>query len=124
MKVWCENNKYWDLYYFLQEEVKKQYGDNLDYIKYDLSTCKGMTTWGQRLCIYAPDKGLNMLFISEPNNPAWFPFPRNVSLFNENIIVALLFFVPLLLKFLCVIGVYKKKKIYNSIGFSLSFNKD
>lgn len=67
-------------------EAMSEASQNLDYTRYDLSTCKGMTTWGQRLCIYAPDKGLNMLFISEPNNPAWFPFPRNVSLFNENII--------------------------------------
>lgn len=67
-------------------EAMSEASQNLDYIRYDLSTCKGIATWGQRLCIYAPDKGLNMLFISEPNNPAWFPFPRNVSLFNENII--------------------------------------
>ena len=25
LKVWCDNNKYWDLYYYLQEEVKKQF---------------------------------------------------------------------------------------------------
>ena len=25
LKVWCDNKKYWDLYYFLQEEVKKQF---------------------------------------------------------------------------------------------------
>ncbi len=67
-------------------EAMKESAQNLDYTRYDLSTCKGLTTWGKRLCIYAPDKGLNMLFLSEPNNPAWFPFPRNVSLFNENII--------------------------------------
>lgn len=58
----------------------------LDHLNYDLSTCRGMCSWQHRLCVYAPDKGLNMLFLSEPNNPAWFPFPRNVSLFNENII--------------------------------------
>lgn len=67
-------------------ETMSESAQNLDYIKYDLSTGKGMVTWGQRVCIYAPDKALNMLFISEPNNPAWFPFPRNVSLFSENII--------------------------------------
>lgn len=67
-------------------EAMSEASQNLDYTRYDLSTCKDMVTWGQRLCIAAPDKGLNMLFISEPNNPAWFPFPRNVSLFNENII--------------------------------------
>lgn len=25
LKVWCDNNKYWDLYYYLQEEVKTQF---------------------------------------------------------------------------------------------------
>lgn len=67
-------------------EAMGESSQNLDYVNYDLSTCRGMVTWGQRVCIYAPDKGLNMLFVSEPNNPAWYPFPRNVSLFNENII--------------------------------------
>lgn len=67
-------------------EAMSDSSQNLDYTTYDLSTGRGMVTWGQRVCIYAPDKGLNMLFVSEPNNPAWFPFPRNVSLFNENII--------------------------------------
>lgn len=28
LKVWCDNNKYWDLYYFLQEEVKRQFEKN------------------------------------------------------------------------------------------------
>lgn len=67
-------------------EAMSDTSQNLDLVKYDLSTCRGMVTWGQRICIYAPDKALNMLFVSEPNNPAWFPYPRNVSLFNENII--------------------------------------
>lgn len=67
-------------------EANRDTTQKVDYTNYDLSTCRGMCTWQHRLCIYAPDKGLNMLFLSEPNNPAWFPFPRNVSLFNENII--------------------------------------
>lgn len=25
LKVWCDNNKYWDLYYYLQEEVRNQF---------------------------------------------------------------------------------------------------
>ncbi len=33
--------------------------------------------------------------------------------FNENIFIVILSFVPLLLKFLCVIGVYKKKKLFS-----------
>lgn len=25
LKVWCDNNRYWDLYYYMQEEVKTQF---------------------------------------------------------------------------------------------------
>jgi hypothetical protein len=67
-------------------EAMSDSSQNLELANYDLATCRGMVTWGQRVCVYAPDKALNMLFVSEPNNPAWFPYPRNVSLFNENII--------------------------------------
>lgn len=67
-------------------QAQRDTTQKLDHVKYDLSTCRGMCAWQHRLCMYAPDNGLNMLFLSEPNNPAWFPFPRNVSLFNENII--------------------------------------
>jgi len=67
-------------------QAQRDTTQKVNYLNYDLSTGRGMCTWQHRLCIYAPDKGLNMLFLSEPNNPAWFPFPRNVSLFNENII--------------------------------------
>lgn len=40
LKVWCENNNYWPLYYFLQEEVKKQFEKNnikVPYLKYDIT---------------------------------------------------------------------------------------
>lgn len=67
-------------------QAQRDTTQQIKYMNYDLSTCRGMCTWQHRLCVYAPDKALNMLFLSEPNNPAWFPFPRNVSLFNENII--------------------------------------
>ena len=51
----------------------------------------------------------------------WFSFGLNgvgfgllqLGLFNENIIIVLLSFVPLLLKFLCVFWVCKKKKFFN-----------
>jgi len=39
LKVWCDTKKYWDLYYFLQEEVKKQfekYGIEAPYNKISL----------------------------------------------------------------------------------------
>jgi small conductance mechanosensitive channel len=39
LKVWCDNSKYWDLYYYLQEEVKRQfakYNINVPYNKVKL----------------------------------------------------------------------------------------
>ena len=35
LKVWCDNKKYWPLYYFLQEEVKKQFAKNNIKIPYN-----------------------------------------------------------------------------------------
>lgn len=67
-------------------EAQRDATQQIDYLNYDLSTCRGMCTWQHRLCVYGPEKGQNMLFLSEPNNPAWFPFPRNVDLFNEPIV--------------------------------------
>lgn len=43
LKVWCDNNKYWDLYYYLQEEVKRQFNKNnikLPYNKMDINLVK------------------------------------------------------------------------------------
>lgn len=40
LKVWCDNSKYWKLYYFLQEEVKKQfnkYGIKVPYNKLNVN---------------------------------------------------------------------------------------
>lgn len=40
LKVWCDNNKYWSLYYYLQEEIKKQfekYNIEVPYNKIDVT---------------------------------------------------------------------------------------
>ena len=35
LKVWCDNKKYWPLYYFLQEDIKKQFVKNNIKIPYN-----------------------------------------------------------------------------------------
>ena len=43
LKVWCDNNKYWDLYYYLHEEIKRQfdkYKIKLPYNKLDVNLIK------------------------------------------------------------------------------------
>lgn len=43
LKVWCDNNKYWDLYYYLHEEIKRQferYNIKLSYKKLDVNLIK------------------------------------------------------------------------------------
>ena len=58
----------------------------LDYTTYDLTTAKGMCTWRQRLVLWAPEKASQAIFISEPNNPTWFPYPKGLCLFPDNVI--------------------------------------
>lgn len=60
---------------------------NLDLnVNYDLQSCRGMVSWRQRMVLFSPFNGHNMLFISEPNNPAYYPFPRNTLLMNSEIV--------------------------------------
>jgi hypothetical protein len=49
---------------------------------YDLRDASGMTFWKNRLVIAHK----NMLFLSEVNDPGYFPYPNNMEPFSENII--------------------------------------
>lgn len=59
---------------------------NLRPVKYDLTTATGMLTWKQRVVLWGVRGVENMLFTSEVNNPAYFPYPNNIDLFDENVI--------------------------------------
>lgn len=58
----------------------------LEYTKYDLTTAIGMCTWKQRLVLWGPEKASQAIFISEANNPAWFPFPMGLCTFPDKVI--------------------------------------
>lgn len=73
---------------------KEDYGStaNIENKKYDLSTATGMTYWQNRLVLYGVKEDPTIIFMSEVNDPSYFPYPNNVDMFNEPIVHA----VPLL----------------------------
>ena len=56
--------------------------------KYDLSSCTGMCEWEQRLVLWGVTDAKNILFVSDINNPGYFPYPNNVDMFSDPIMAA------------------------------------
>ena len=84
---------------------------NLVEAKYELTTAKGMTTWMQRLVLWGVRNAETTLFVSEINDPSYFPYPNNVQIFNSPIVTAVPFKTSLI--------VFTKTDIY-----MLSFAED
>lgn len=59
---------------------------NLDAKNFDLGQCTGMCEWEQRLVLWGVPGALNTLFVSDVNNPTFFPYPNNVDIFTDPII--------------------------------------
>lgn len=59
---------------------------NVEQKNYDLSTAKGMTVWNNRLVLYGVVDDPTILFISDLNEPGYFPYPNNITIYNEPII--------------------------------------
>ena len=59
---------------------------NLNAKVFDLKQCTGMCEWGQRLVVWGVPDALNTLFISDVNNPTFFPYPNNIDIFTDPII--------------------------------------
>ena len=55
-------------------------------VKYNLATASGMMAWKQRILVWGVAGAENMLFASDISNPAYFPYPNNIELFDETII--------------------------------------
>lgn len=53
---------------------------------YDLSTSTGMFSWKNRLVLWGVPKDPTILFISDLNEPYYFPYPNNITVFDEPII--------------------------------------
>lgn len=63
-------------------------GDNVKQENYDLSAATGMTCWRNRLVLFGVQKDPTILFISDLNEPGFFPYPNNITIFNDPIIHA------------------------------------
>ncbi len=80
---------------------KEDYGNtaNIKPVKYHFENAKGMTYWQNRLVIYntgGTENGANMLFMSDINDPSYFPYPQGADIFDEPIIHATPFLDDLL----------------------------
>ena len=59
---------------------------NLSAKNFNLGECTGMCEWEQRLVLWGVPGALETLFISDVNNPTFFPYPNNIDIFTEPII--------------------------------------
>lgn len=70
---------------------ERNYESNVNVKNYDFSTAQGMTYWYNRLIVWGVDSGSNILFFSDINDPSYFPYPNNISIFDEPVIKAVPF---------------------------------
>lgn len=56
---------------------------------YDLMTATGMCTWGQRLVLWGVQGAKNILFVSDINDPSYFPYPNNCDIVEGEIMACL-----------------------------------
>lgn len=64
---------------------------SLDQKVYDLSTATGMEAWNGRIVLWGLPEDPTILFISDYNEPSYFPYPNNIVVFDEPIIYAVEF---------------------------------
>lgn len=58
---------------------------------YDLTTATGMESWKNRLVVWGLPKDPTILFISDYDEPSYFPYPNNITVFDSPIIYAVEF---------------------------------
>lgn len=71
---------------------------------YDLSTATGMVSWKNRLVLWGVPEDPTILFVSDLNEPGYFPYPNNISVLDEPIVHVVPFLDDLL--------VFTRDKIY------------
>lgn len=63
----------------------------VDQEEYNLTTATGMESWKDRLVVWGVPKDPTILFISDYNEPGYFPYPNNITVFDAPIIYAVEF---------------------------------
>lgn len=85
--------------------------ENIQPTDYDLLTASGMVYWKNRLVLWGLPQDPTILFISDLNEPGYFPYPNNITVFDEPVIAAL--------EFMDTLVVFTTSKIYQ-----VSVNED
>lgn len=99
---------------------------NRELKNYDLSLASGMTYWKNRLWLYGLTSEPTMIFASDINEPAYFPYPNNTDVFDEPVIACVPFNENLLVFTKSQIikitlspeGGWTKEVLYSSLNFS------
>lgn len=60
--------------------------NNLKQENYDMSHASGMYYWKNRLVLFGIVEDPTILFISDLNEPAYFPYPNNITVFDQPIV--------------------------------------
>lgn len=85
-------------------EAGKLNNSNVTPENYDLYSCRDMLYWDNRLVIWGVAKDPTILFISDLNEPTYFPYPNNVTTFDEPIVTVK--------EFMGKLAVFTTSKIY------------
>lgn len=72
-------------YYFTDTKGSTQ---NASTDNYDLNKATGMCDWQQRLVMWGVPGCKNTIWISEVNDPSYFPYPNGIELFDDDIVGA------------------------------------
>ena len=59
---------------------------NISTKKFDLKRCTGMIEWQKHLVLWGVPDALNTIFVSDVNNPTFFPYPNNIDTFTEPVV--------------------------------------
>ena len=78
--------------------------NNIEVRTYPLHTAADMCSWKQRLVLWGVQSAPNMIFVSDINDPSYFPYPHNCEIFEEAVVSC----VPYLGELL----VFTESKIY------------
>lgn len=59
---------------------------NAEVLTYPLASAGGATAWKQRVVLWDVTGADNMIFVSDINDPSYFPYPHNVELFDGKVV--------------------------------------
>ena len=62
---------------------------NIEPRNYRLQDAADMTTWNQRVILWGVDGAPNMIFMSDINDPSYFPYPHNTEIFEEDVVACI-----------------------------------